>query len=128
MLERAAAAHSEVRATRLDTVRRSGDDIDQARLIHVLAPLDDPKAHPLARQRPLDEHSLALEPRDTASIVRKIDDVGFLHLGRIQVACHAVENFLSGAALDSRKSWRSGANSRACSAASKFPRTSSNRR
>jgi hypothetical protein len=62
-------------------MRRSDEDIDQARFVHVPAPLEDPKAHPFPRQCALDEHGLALDPRDPAPIMRKVDDVGLLHLG-----------------------------------------------
>jgi hypothetical protein len=37
------------------------------------------KAHALRRQRALDEHCLALDARDAAAIVRKIDDIAFLN-------------------------------------------------
>jgi len=43
------------------------------------APLDHSKAHTLPRQRAVDEYRLAVDPRDPAAIVRKIDDVGLLH-------------------------------------------------
>jgi hypothetical protein len=79
MLQRAAAAHTEMRATRDHSIRRSRQDIDQARFVHLPAPLEDAKAHPFPRQCALDEHRLAVDPRDAAAIVRKIDDVGLLH-------------------------------------------------
>jgi hypothetical protein len=43
------------------------------------APLDHPKAHTFPRQRALDEYRLAIDPRDSAAIVRKIYDVGLLY-------------------------------------------------
>ena len=43
------------------------------------AALENAKAHPLRRQRILDEHRFAIDARDAAAIVRKIDDIGFLN-------------------------------------------------
>ena len=69
-----------MRAARDHPIRRSGQNLDQARLVHLPAPLDHPKAHTFPRQRALDEYRLAVDPRDPAAIMRKIDDVALLHL------------------------------------------------
>jgi hypothetical protein len=79
MLQRAAAAYAEMRAARDHPIRRRNQDIHQARFVHLPAPLEHSKAHTLAGQRAVDEYRLAVDPRDPAAIVRKIDDVGLLH-------------------------------------------------
>jgi hypothetical protein len=45
----------------------------------VPAALVHTETHPLRRQRTLDEHGFALDARDAATIVRQIDDIGFLN-------------------------------------------------
>ena len=79
MLQRASAADAKMRATRRNAVGRCDHHIDQVCFIHLPAPLAYAKAHALRRQRALDEHRLALDARDTAAVVRKIDDIGFLN-------------------------------------------------
>jgi hypothetical protein len=79
VLQRAPPANAEMRAARDHPIRRSGQNVDQARLVHLPAPLDHSKAHPFPRQRTLDEYRLAVHPRDPAAIMRKIDDVGLLN-------------------------------------------------
>ena len=71
-----------MRAARNHSIRRSGQNLDQARFVHLPAPLEHSKAHTFPGQRALDEHGLAVHPRDPAAIMRKIDDVGLLHVQR----------------------------------------------
>ena len=68
-----------MRTARNHSIRRSGQYIDQARFVHLPAPLDHSKAHAFPWQRAIDEYRLAIDPRDPAAIVREIDDVSFLY-------------------------------------------------
>ncbi len=66
-------------ATRHGTVGGCNQHVHQACFVHVPAALEHAKAHPLRRQRALDEHGFALDPRDAATVVRQIDDIGLLN-------------------------------------------------
>jgi hypothetical protein len=79
VLQRASAAHAEVRTPWHYAIRGCDQDLDQARFVHVPAPLDDPKPHAFIRQCAVYEHRLAVESRDPAAIMSKIHDVGLLH-------------------------------------------------
>ena len=79
MLQRAASANSEMRAARNHSIRGSNQNINQAGFVHLPASLEDSKTHPFPRQCALDEHCLAIDSRDPAAIVRKIDDIGLLN-------------------------------------------------
>jgi len=45
----------------------------------VAAALEDAKAHSLGGQSALDEHGFTFDARDTATVVRQIDDIGLLN-------------------------------------------------
>jgi len=77
-LQRASAAHAEVRAPRHHAFRGRDQDFGQERFVHVPAPLDEPEPHAFIRQRAVYEHRLAVESRNSAAINAKIDDVGLL--------------------------------------------------
>jgi hypothetical protein len=79
MLQGAAPANAEVSATRRGTIGRGNQHLDQARLVQVPAALEDAKAHALSGQSAFDEHGFALDARDTATVVRQIDDIGLLN-------------------------------------------------
>jgi hypothetical protein len=79
MLQGATPANSEVRAPRRDAIGGRNQYLDQACLVHLPASLVDPKPHPLRKQRTLDEHRLACDARDAATVVREIDDICFLN-------------------------------------------------
>jgi hypothetical protein len=80
MLQGTAAAYPEVRAGRHDTIRRRHQNIDQAGLVPLPAPLDHPKTNAFPRQCAVDEDGLACVACDPPTVMRQIHDVGFLHL------------------------------------------------
>ena len=77
MLQRAAAACSEMPAARRDAVGRGAEDFLGTGLVEMAMLASQARAHPFAGQRVGHEHGLALDPRDTAAVVGKVFDGGF---------------------------------------------------
>src|SRR5690606_19391100 len=71
------AADTEVRATRLDAVRRCLQHLDGLRLVEVAAATDDARQHAFTGQGILDEHDLAFMAGDAARLMAEIVDVQF---------------------------------------------------
>src|ERR1035441_5049697 len=128
MLQRAAAADSEMRALRRHALRRRDENVHQGRLVQMPAPLEQAIADSLPRQSAVDEYGLAVDSCDAAAVVGKIHDVGFLHRRGLQAAGHDAANSLRCAAAESSSSLRTRAISWACSAAFRRPRSSSKRK
>ena len=83
MLHRAAAAHAEMRAARGDSLRRGAFDGDRlgklvGRLAHV-----GRHAHPLTRQRAIDEQRLAVQACDAAAVLVQGLDLDERQRGRV---------------------------------------------
>jgi hypothetical protein len=80
MLQGTASANPKVPATRSGAIGGSRQYLDQYGFVHLPAPFDHTKAHPLAGQCALDEYRLAVDARDTAAVMGKIHDIGLVHL------------------------------------------------
>src|SRR5271170_3603880 len=128
MLQRAAAANPEVRASRHDAIRRGDQNIDQAGLVQMAAPLEHAIANAFPRQCTVDEDGLACVARYPPPVMRQVQDIGFPDVAQIQLAGHAAANSLRWTAGDSSSSLRTRATSWACSVAFKCPRKSSKRK
>src|SRR5690606_6575248 len=99
VLQRAAAAHAEVRATRLDAVRRGPQHLQRLRLVEAAAARSLLHAHAFARQRAGDEHGLARvggafgAAGDAAAVVAEVEDLelegGLVDAGHGWGACGA---------------------------------------
>ena len=85
VLQRAAAANSEMRATRFDARGARGDDrLRTCELVGRLA-LERREGHGLAGQRPLDEDRLAVYACDAASfLIERIDGRDSARSGRVR--------------------------------------------
>ena len=75
MLQRAAAAGAEMRAFGRDAIGRGDVHFERFRLVELATALHDARLHALAGQRARDEHRLALDARDAATVVAQVDDV-----------------------------------------------------
>ncbi len=90
MLQHAAAAHAEVGTPRLDAIGSRFEHALQTSFVEVTTALDAPPFDTLARQCVVDEHSLAVDPRNTAAVMRQIDDLG--RCVQQCGSCHAARN------------------------------------
>jgi len=132
VLQGTAAAGAVVRARRRHAVGARHEYGLEHGLVEVAVASHAPEHDPLARQRTVDEHGLAVDARHAVGLVGEVDDVGLLG-GRADAlhpppAVQAARNSARWARPAPPSQPRTSAHSRSCSSGVSRPRISSKRR